>query len=483
MSQQLEGYNIIKFLGKGAYGEVYLSEKKNSNKLFATKKISREIADRPNFKKYLIIEIEILKMLNHPNIVKLEDFKKSANSYYIIMEYINGGGLSQCLKKYIQKHGKAFPEPIVQHLMRQIIDALVYIHDKKIIHRDLKLDNIMVNFDSEIDKENLNMMRAQIKIIDFGCSTLLTKQNLATTAVGSPINMDPLILEKYNKLRDKSTTYDTKVDIWSIGTVCYELLIGKAVFDAKTMDDLVEKVREGKYRLPSTVSREICSFINGMLQYDSSSRLSAKQLQRHPFLVKNIKDFTYMNAERATKSDKIKKNQSIWAVFKDEEKFINIKDTHDNYINQNPIPEQSKIENEQPTKNFMDNNHNNIRQYKRSNTVTGYQNQYSFYGQPMTLNTPPQNVRYYPQTIQYNNMPQYTYNNRQPTFGVPSPYGYPQYNQQNQFQNIQYPGINYNYQNNKVNNTADHQLKRAQSYYETHPKYKRKNKDDDCFIF
>ena len=101
----------------------------------------------------------------------------------------------------------------------------------------------------------------------------------------------------------------------------------------------------------------------------------------------------------------------------------------------------------------------------------------------MTLNTPPQNVRYYPQTIQYNNMPQYTYNNRQPTFGVPSPYGYPQYNQQNQFQNIQYPGYNYNYQNNKVNNTADHQLKRAQSYYETHPKYKRKNKDDDCFIF
>ena len=69
-------------------------------------------------------------MLEHPNIVKLEETKKSHNSYYIIMEYINGGGLSECLKKYIEKYGKAFPEYIVQYLMQQIIDALVYIHDK-----------------------------------------------------------------------------------------------------------------------------------------------------------------------------------------------------------------------------------------------------------------------------------------------------------------------------------------------------------------
>ena len=161
--------------------------------------------------------------------------------------------------------------------------------------------------------------------------------------VGSPINMDPIILEKYNKLRDKSATYDNKVDIWSIGTVCYELLIGKAVFDATTMGSLVEKVREGSYIIPSTVSREIVSFLNDMLQYDPNNRLSAKQLQKHPFLVKDVKDFTYMNAERTTKDDKIKKNKSIWAVFKDEEKFINIKDNHNTNQNQNPIPEELKI--------------------------------------------------------------------------------------------------------------------------------------------
>jgi serine/threonine protein kinase len=326
-------------------------------------------------------------------------------------------------------------------------------------------------------------MKAKIKIIDFGFSILLTKQNLASTMVGSPINMDPIILEKYNKLRDKSATYDNKVDIWSIGTVCYELLIGKAVFDATTMGSLVEKVREGSYRIPSTVSREIVSFLNDMLQYDPNNRLSAKQLQKHPFLVKDVKDFTYMNAERTTKDDKIKKNKSIWAVFKDEEKFINIKDNHNTNQNQNPIPEESKIGKEYQTKNVKHNHHhnNNMKQYKRSNTMTPQQNIYSFYGQQMTLNSPQQNTGYYPQTIQYNNIPQYTYNNTYPTFGVPLTYGYAQYNTQNQIQNIQNQGINYNYQNN--NNAVDHQLRRAQSNYVIHPKTKKKVKEGGCFIF
>ena len=125
----------------------------------------------------------------------------------------------------------------------------------------------MVHFDSEPDRENLNMMKAQIKIIDFGFAILLSKQDLASTAVGSPINMDPIILEKFNKIRDKNSTYDNKADIWSIGTVCYELLIGKNVFNAETMNDLVEKVKEGKYKIPSSVSKELVSFLNDMLQY------------------------------------------------------------------------------------------------------------------------------------------------------------------------------------------------------------------------
>ena len=172
MSQKIEDLNLIKFLGKGSYGEVYLSIKDNSNKLLATKKISRSVADRPQF------QIKILKTINHPNIVKLEEVKKGTHFYYIVMEFINGGMLSDCLQKYKEKTGNYFPEQIVQYLMRQLIDALVYLHGKNIMHRDIKLENIMVHFDSEIDKENLNMMKAKIKIIDFGFAAILTEQKL-----------------------------------------------------------------------------------------------------------------------------------------------------------------------------------------------------------------------------------------------------------------------------------------------------------------
>ena len=164
MIQQIEDLKLTKLLGKGTYGEVYLSEKLNSNKLYATKKINKTIADT-EMRRYLKYEINILKMLNHPNIVKLEEVKTDKNYYYIVMEYINGGELSDYLKKYKSIHNKGFPEEVVQYLMRQIVDAVKYIHERGIIHRDLKLENIMVNFDSEKDKQELNMMKAKIKII------------------------------------------------------------------------------------------------------------------------------------------------------------------------------------------------------------------------------------------------------------------------------------------------------------------------------
>jgi serine/threonine protein kinase len=349
--QQIDDLILEKFLGKGSFGEVYLSTKKGHRQYYATKKIERKIVDKPSLKKYFDNEINILNHLNHPNIVKLVDIKRSVQHYYIVMEYVNGGGLSDCLKKYMDKHKSAFSEEIVQHLMRQIIDALHYIHKKKIIHRDLKLDNIMVNFDTEKDKENLNMMKAKIKIIDFGFATKLSadKNDLTYSAVGSPINMDPIILAKFAKKKDMSTInqgYDEKADIWSIGTVCYELLIGKAVFDAQSMGDLVDKVENGSYTLPKTVSKEIVSFLNGMLQYDAKFRLSSEELLKHPFLTKNVADFTRMDAVRASKINKanIKKNKSIWAIFNNEEKFTNIEGGKN--LSMAPIAEEENFKNE-----------------------------------------------------------------------------------------------------------------------------------------
>ena len=165
---KLGSYTIEKLLGEGSFGKVHLTRKEGDSKKYATKELDREEIDSSEAKKYLINEIRILQSLNHPNIVKFVDIKKTKKHYYIMMEFCNGGELSKNLEKYMMKNGTAFPEELVQHFMRQIIDAFKYIHGKKIIHRDVKLDNILLHFDNEEDKKNFTLMKDQVKIIDFG---------------------------------------------------------------------------------------------------------------------------------------------------------------------------------------------------------------------------------------------------------------------------------------------------------------------------
>jgi serine/threonine protein kinase len=168
-------------------------------------------------------------------------------------------------------------------------------------------------------------MKAKVKMIDFGFARYLKKEELAYSTLGSPINMDPGILRKLNKLEhSKEYGYDEKADIWSLGTACYEMLIGNCTFDAESMKELVTKVERGNYFLPSTLSKEAVSFLNGMLQYDFKKRFTAEQLYRHKFLNKNFKDLNKINLKDIKNhiaGSKIrintKLNQSIWNVFGD----------------------------------------------------------------------------------------------------------------------------------------------------------------------
>ena len=119
----LDDYSLEKKIGKGAFGEVFLTTKKGTSKLFATKQIPKEFFDNQATKKYLLNEIYILNELKHPNIVQFESLKKTKQHFYIIMEYCNGGDLSKALERYLEKTGKPFPQEIVQKFMKQIISA------------------------------------------------------------------------------------------------------------------------------------------------------------------------------------------------------------------------------------------------------------------------------------------------------------------------------------------------------------------------
>ena len=304
---KLGSYTIEKLLGEGSFGKVHLTRKEGDSKKYATKELDREEIDSSEAKKYLINEIRILQSLNHPNIVKFVDIKKTKKHYYIMMEFCNGGELSKNLEKYMNKNGTAFPEELVQHFMRQIIDAFKYIHGKKIIHRDVKLDNILLHFDNEEDKKNFNLMKAQVKIIDFGFSCIYN--DIKKSILGSPINMDPLILKKLTDSTGatRELGYDMSADIWSIGTICYEMLIGKSAFDSNDIKELSDKIEKGAYKVPTNISAELVSFLNGMLQYEGKNRLNAEQLSRHAFLTKDVKQFKRINLNEI--SNKIEDNQ------------------------------------------------------------------------------------------------------------------------------------------------------------------------------
>ena len=126
------------------------------------KRFQKSIADSPKVKKYFRNEIEILKEINHKNIMKLIEIKQSQENYYLVCELCNGGSLHHCVNKYLKMYRKPFSEEIVQFLMKQIIDALKYLHGLHIIHRDLKLENILVNFKNQNDKSPCKYFNASI---------------------------------------------------------------------------------------------------------------------------------------------------------------------------------------------------------------------------------------------------------------------------------------------------------------------------------
>jgi serine/threonine protein kinase len=325
--------NLIlqKLIGKGVFGEVYLSNYEGKNELYATKIYDRiKIENSADLTRYFNNEIRFLHDLNHPNIVKFIEGKKTKKHFYIVTEYCNGGELSEALEKYKLKYGKPFSEEIVQYLMKQIIDAFNYLHSQGIIHRDIKLENILLQYETEEDKKNLNIMKAIPKIIDFGLS-IKPLNGEAKTIVGSPLNMAPILLSKYTNPKIREAVYDYKVDIWSLGSICYEMLIGEFAFDSEDIDELVKKIEKGDYTVPLSLSEEAVSFLNAMLQYSPKNRLACAQLSKSRFLQQNINTFHKIQIDKF--SDRIINGNELVINIKTNNLFCSIfNKVYDNLI-------------------------------------------------------------------------------------------------------------------------------------------------------
>ena len=320
----MDNLTLTDLIGKGYFGDVFLTTKKESSTFYATKVLDLSAIKGDDIAKdYIDKEMSILMDVNHPNIIELKEIKKKENKIYLVMEYCNGGNLEKFLEKYQEDNKKPLSEEIVQYIMKQIVEGMKYLSNKNIMHRHINLDNILINYEDENDKKNNNIMKAKIKIIDFGFSTYLKKGDLAGTVLGSPINMSPIRLKKLNSSENyKKIGYNEEEDIWSLGTICYELLVGKSAFDSEDMEELVNRIELGDYYVPITLSKETISFLNCMLQYDSKKRLSFDKLSKHMFLTKNVSEFTKINLDEM-KNIKVgviintKDNGPIWDYFGD----------------------------------------------------------------------------------------------------------------------------------------------------------------------
>ena len=356
-------YKKIGVLHKGTGADntsVYLAINSKKNILTAIKSIPKDKMTKESEKNFRR-ELQNLHNLKHPNIIQILDYMNNKTTHYIILEYCNGGNLEDYVTKYKEKNGKPLNEFFIQKILRQITPALEYMHSKNIIHRDIKLANILLNFNNypNIPKngrapQNLKFSEKSLnkdfsaKITGLNFSKDLIQDNMGSTILGSPMYMSPDIVEKLDNKNTKK--YNTSADLWSLGVITYELLTGEMPFSGKEVNQVFGNIEKGIYKLPNKLkaSIEIISFINGLLQYYPEKRLNWEQIKEHPFLTKNVEEFNYIDLELYSEKEKKEveinskdgtSDNLLWIFFKCKE----LQDLKVDKINEKEIKEKKEI--------------------------------------------------------------------------------------------------------------------------------------------
>lgn len=302
------GYPFGEKLPDGAFGKVYKTQK--NGKTYCIKIMSKTEIKRNKAQKYVIGEINVLKKIKDSglNLLNLIEHGEDDNNYYLVTEFYNGGDVGKLLEKKMDGNPSVpFTEMEVQYILKQILPSLNHLHKNNILHRDLKLDNLMIDYKNEADFKAKNILNARIIIVDFGFARFLKDGELAQSDLGSAPYKDPNLLlkevHKNKKTRDAMNyKYDQKLDIWSLGILCYEMLVGDWAFSADNMDELLEKVSKGYYFLPNDIHQETFDFITSMLHFDPEKRPSTEQLLNFPFITKNFNQFTPLDTSKLRKA-------------------------------------------------------------------------------------------------------------------------------------------------------------------------------------
>ena len=311
---------LLSIIGKGSYGNVYLAKNYSNDQYYAVKVISKNQLQSKIVYQYFNNEIYILKHINHPNIVKYISLVEQKKDYWLIIEYCNGGSLVKALKYHLSTFNKPIPENIVRYFIKNILTAVIYLNNKNIIHRDIKSDNILLHFENEEDLLSNRFLNAKIKLIDFGFARYLDENELAGSLVGTPMYMDPNVLKTFleSKSRVVQGFYDQKVDVWSLGILTYELLIGIVPFMSKDIQGLFQNVNKRDFYIPKEEKRDFylsenaIKFIDKTLNIDPNARPLPSELINDPW-INNEEEILYQM--KTDEEIKLIKNKKLFINF------------------------------------------------------------------------------------------------------------------------------------------------------------------------
>ncbi|KAL2964646.1 hypothetical protein AAZX31_16G015800 [Glycine max] len=295
-------------IGSGSFAVVWRARNRSSGLEYAVKEIDKRQLS-PKVRENLLKEISILSTIHHPNIIRLFEAIQTNDRIYLVLEYCAGGDLAA----YIHRHGKV-SEPVARHFMRQLAAGLQVLQEKNLIHRDLKPQNLLLA---------TTAATPVMKIGDFGFARSLTPQGLADTLCGSPYYMAPEIIENQK--------YDAKADLWSVGAILYQLVIGRPPFDGNSQLQLFQNILAStELHFPPDALKVLHSdcldLCRNLLRRNPDERLTFKAFFNHNFLREprptvNVEQFQLHQSERLTDhqlgvsaSEKISQSHSKYHV-------------------------------------------------------------------------------------------------------------------------------------------------------------------------
>ena len=392
----IENYLLVEEIKKGEKATIYLAVDNINDKLLVAKAFSNEYLIKDNKGNTNIKDVvQNLRKLKHENIIRIKKYIVTSNNNYIFTEYCNGGNLSDYQKYYIDTNKSQINEMFIQKIIRQIISGLEFIHNQQIIHGDIDIQNILINFNKyqniavggvippKVKYSDVTLNdNFTLKISDLDLSKKEGKHCSGSSLITDcPSNMAPEIVKSILS-NEPNEACKNKIDLWSLGEITYELLTGQHAFSGKDNNEIFNKIMEGKYFFPTTqiISFEILSFINGLLQFNPERRMNWEQIKSHPFITNNVEQFRFLELNDMKDSNKnsIEINSKIgdsllFILLKSRTSSFDFGDTNAD-ISENEEKKkiekritQKRVNNKEIAKAIEDKKKNNIEERKRLN--------------------------------------------------------------------------------------------------------------------